>query len=187
MDGVDAALPVLAAPRLVLSPVTRGDGAAVLSWWNDAEVRRGHGLGMEPLGPAAFQYWLGDFDRADTWVARMRAGGEPVGLLEMKAVRGADGALRYELGIAVDARHRRTGVGLEMVGAACAWALRTMGARAVVAQTRADNRAARRLFERAGFTRTGEGEGASGRAGRTVRYERSSPGPGPPACSPGPP
>ena len=137
-------------PRLVLRPVGPGDAAALTAWWNDPVVRRVHGLGLEPLPEEAARRWLEEPDRALAWIARERAAGVQVGVVEMSAVA-AEGRPVFELGIALDAGARGRGFGPELIERMCAWAFAARGGAAVVAEVRLDNAVALHVFRRAGF------------------------------------
>lgn len=157
--------------RLTLRPVGHGDVAHLTAWWNDPTVRRKHGLGLEPLPEDAVRLWLDTPTRAFAWLARDRTSGEAVGVVEMSplsaggaAGAGGDGGA-FELGIAVAAAARGHGLGREMIDGLCAWAFERRGARAVVAEVRADNGPALRAFAACGFAR-------EGRDGDVVRMRR---------------
>jgi [ribosomal protein S5]-alanine N-acetyltransferase len=72
----------------------------------------------------------------------------------------ADGIV--ELGFSVISDRRRRGYATEAARAMVEWALREPAVRRVVAQCDTDNPASIRVLERAGFVRTGEGDGQIG-------------------------
>jgi RimJ/RimL family protein N-acetyltransferase len=161
MDGHEggAAPDRLVTARLVLEPVGEADVDPLLALWNDPVVRRMHGLGTEPLPPAAVLRWLRTPDRALCWLARAGGEGAAAGVVELSARERPPGV--REIGVAVAEPVRGRGVGREMVEAVCRWAFARLEAAAVRAEVRVDNEAALRLFERAGFSPIGEAAGGS--------------------------
>lgn len=151
----------LATSRLELWGVTVDDVATLTALWNDATVRRVHGLGLEPLPAQAVRRWLEDPGRALAWIARETPTGVPVGVVEMGPV--GEGVL--EMGIALTAQARGRGYGQELIAGLCRWAFASQGATQVVADMRIDNEAARRAFAACGFV-------ADGALGEIVRMRR---------------
>ncbi len=164
-----AASEVLESARLTLRPVAEADVPRLVALWNDPTVRRVHGLGTEPLPEEAARRWLAEPARPLAWIARERAGGRAVGVIEMSPLAAGAGADTdaFELGIALDAAARGRGLGREMIARLCLWAFEERHAACVVAEVRQDNRPALRAFAAAGF----RPEGGAGE-GEVVRMRR---------------
>lgn len=102
------------------------------------------GLGTPPGEPGWRQVWLA-LDEA----------GAIAGHIDLRARPERPAAHRAMLGMGVHRDHRRKGLGARLIGAAMAWA-RDQGIEWVDLEVLSGNRAARDLYERAGFAVVGE-------------------------------
>ena len=143
--------------RLVLRLLEDRDAPAIASIRNTLDAARMAGDVPHPYPVEAAQGWIA-MARAKRMTLRSFsfAMEDPregvVGDIGV-FIRGRDPA--WELGYAVDPRHRRRGYAREAVLGALAWARDVLKAQTVTAGVFADNAASKRLLESCGFTLNG--------------------------------
>ncbi|MGV8977473.1 MAG: GNAT family N-acetyltransferase [Cellulomonas sp.] len=105
------------------------------------------------------QHWRMRLRSGPWWVARRadRSGSAAVGLVAMIAEPGSTSDDRHVVGLWVDPEVRREGVATTLLATVVS-AARAEGARTVSLWVAEDNAAALRLYDRLGFTATGERE-----------------------------
>jgi RimJ/RimL family protein N-acetyltransferase len=148
-------IPEVEVEGLVLRPWHLDDAPQLVAGWLDPEVARTTGVPSRP-DLATARHWIAGADD------RRRDGRA----LDLVIADGATGAFCGEVGLApVEAerrranvgywvaRHRRgSGVATRAVVALADWSLVATGLTLLVAATRTDNPASRRVLERAGFS-----------------------------------
>lgn len=141
-----------AAPELRVRPATGDDGALLLSWRNDPEVRA-WSRSSEETPWDEHEAWLrgvlADRDRHLLVVLR-DPDGEPVATTRYDLLSGDRS--RWEISITVAPGQRGKGVGSATLQSSDAWLARTEpAAREVVAHVRPANTGSHLLFERNGY------------------------------------
>lgn len=138
---------------LEVRPATEADAALLLDWRNDERTR----LASRTTDPVRWDdhvRWLRSTLARDDRLLVIVESQEPVGVVRWDRLD-AD-AWELSITLAPDARGRR--LGLAVLAAGEAALLGTVGAARLVAVTRVENAAARRLFSTAGYVPTASSE-----------------------------
>jgi [ribosomal protein S5]-alanine N-acetyltransferase len=149
-----AAFPaLLETRRLVLSRPTEADLSDLVAVHTDPRVMAHLGGVRTPEEVVAVHRRLSDQwdrDRFGYWVARDRATSEFVGVGGLRRAD-VDGANEVEVGFALAFGAWGRGLGTELAGEAVRVGFEVLGLACVVAITRPDNAASRRVIERVGL------------------------------------
>ena len=143
------ATPPLETARLVLRPVERGDAAAFFPAFSDPEHMR-----YWSRAPFADEGELADYLTDEewggrTWIATLRAGGEPVTRIVAST---ADDPQVSEVGFIARPGHARQGYTAEALAAVLTQLFAGEGQRRVWADVDPDNAGSNALLKRMGFT-----------------------------------
>lgn len=154
----------------LVEPLGAGDFAEFVAYLNDhladnggeagyfQPLPRGHsGFPAERAEPfrSGLDIAVGAKGWRRAWVARSAAG-RIVGHIDLRAHPEAFTAHRCLLGMGVDRRHRRAGLGAALIAHARQWAAQAAQLEWVDLQVMSQNHAALALYRRAGFTTVGE-------------------------------
>jgi len=137
--------PASSAARL--RPAREGDGRTLFAWVNNPDSLAAKLRTRTAIAWEDHRRWLAArLADPDTglWIAEV--GGEPAGQVRLQA-----GAGGMEVDVYVAPSHRGRGLGLTLLGHAADEARRRWPGRPLLARVKPDNRASRRLFERAGY------------------------------------
>ncbi len=173
MNQVRQASAVIETPRLRLVPFAADDLDHLAALYGDPEVMGGRKLGVQSRAESAA--WLTDYVAHwqargfGMWSLRARAGGDFVGECGFRPL--AAGQAEIELSYGLAPVFWGQGLGHEAAARACDFVFAETALSHVVAVTRADNAASRRILERLGFrplavTRPGKHEIARYRLAR---------------------
>lgn len=148
---------------IALEPLRDEDSDALFAWINDRELVELSAT-FRPVSRAEHDAWFAAVrTREDVAAFAIREDGRLVGTCQL-LVDGDEAELRIRLG---EAGARGRGLGTAAVHLLVAHAFDALGLRRVWLQVFAHNARAIRAYEKAGFTRCGEGAG-----GATILMER---------------
>lgn len=146
-------LPVINGEKVRLRPITDADTADIVRWRNDPEVRRRF-LFREPFTPEMHRAWLRDKVAAGKVVQYIildRESGESVGSVYFRDVDPKNESAEYGIFIG-EASARRRGIGTETARLFTDFGLHVLRLHRISLKVLAGNEAARRSYEKAGFS-----------------------------------
>lgn len=147
---------MIAGPNVTLTAIRRSDSPALYAWVNDPAIIRGSAP-FRPVHEPAHEAWLaGVASDPSRIVFGIRLTGEDtlIGLLQLIDIHEVHRSAELVIRIGAPGQQGR-GLGTEAVGLALRFAFDTRNLQRVWLRVFADNAAAVRCYEKAGFVREG--------------------------------
>lgn len=154
--------PALSASRLTLRPIEDRDLEIIRNWRNSPGVSDWLFSGPQEITETQQRAWYGGYAEDETqmrWVIDTQLAG-PIGVIGVTSLKGWHGSLTIFIG---DPAARRMGYGYEALTRLCAWLWGRARTKRLIAELYADNKAAKRLYEKAGFHFVAPAEEQNGR------------------------
>lgn len=148
---------MLSGQKVQLTEIRPEDKAPLFAWINDPDLVRLHGP-YRPVSPAAHETWFAGIGKDPTHLhfAIREAGGQDiVGIVQLLNLHAEFRSVELTIRLG-SATHRGLGFGTEAVHLATEFAFRDLNLNRVSVHVYADNKAALKAYEKAGFTLEGQ-------------------------------